>query len=253
MDKGTTAIQNVQLLKWGYESMVDIQYNLLVGLPGDTILEYSEMVRLMPRLYHLMPPTNFSQVIVTRFAPLHTTPWRFGYLGKVRHHPLYEVIFSESFIARTNFNLDNYCYNFEQYYENEPELLKIYDQLRLQTEFWKVSHLEREVVLSHRLLDGKVVIKDTRFGEQRDIVLGAIASDVYRFCLEQAMSLRKLEKRFPDSVALSAALGELDEQRVIWISDERVFSLGIDEAMVKKRIQLGFYSNWSSLAGEMTC
>ena len=56
MDKGVSASQNVQLLKWCREFGVRLSWNLLWGFPGEEDAWYAEMAAPLPLLEHLQPP-----------------------------------------------------------------------------------------------------------------------------------------------------------------------------------------------------
>jgi len=56
MNKGTTAIQNIQVLIWAQTLKLDVVWNYLYGLPGDQIEWYDSVVDIFPFLYHLQPP-----------------------------------------------------------------------------------------------------------------------------------------------------------------------------------------------------
>jgi ribosomal peptide maturation radical SAM protein 1 len=63
MDKGVTGMQNVYLLKLGYNYGIQINYNILYGIPGERTEWYQAMVRKIPRLFHLTPPVTRTETI----------------------------------------------------------------------------------------------------------------------------------------------------------------------------------------------
>lgn len=71
MRKGVNGAQNVQLLKWLSEYSIAVTFNILIGFPGETDADYLAMLALLPRLYHLAPPSvgHAIPVEVHRFAP----------------------------------------------------------------------------------------------------------------------------------------------------------------------------------------
>src|SRR5262249_3249602 len=121
MDKGVSGMQNVFLLRQGYVHGIQINYNILYGVPGDRAEWYERMVRLLPRLFHLTPPVTRTETIVTRFAPLQVNPSHFGSTSAPEHHRCYDCLFSEEFLSGTGFNLDNYAYYFERYFDYQPD------------------------------------------------------------------------------------------------------------------------------------
>ncbi len=74
MDKGTTALQNIQLLKWCREFGVKPEWNLLYGFPGEEPSDYIEMLPLIEAIPHLDPPTAYGPVRLDRFSPYHADP-----------------------------------------------------------------------------------------------------------------------------------------------------------------------------------
>ncbi len=79
MRKGTSAIQNVQLLKWCKGFGITCHWNLLYGFPGEKPADYDEMVALMESLHHLDPPSSCGLIRLDRFSPHFMTPEQSGF------------------------------------------------------------------------------------------------------------------------------------------------------------------------------
>jgi ribosomal peptide maturation radical SAM protein 1 len=69
MQKGVTALQNIQLLKWSKELGVAPHWNMIWGFPGEPPEEYARMAALVPLLTHLPPPRAFGSIRLDRFSP----------------------------------------------------------------------------------------------------------------------------------------------------------------------------------------
>jgi ribosomal peptide maturation radical SAM protein 1 len=93
MGKGTTRLQNIQLLKWCAELGVSPVWNVLYGFPGEEPREYEEMIELLPALVHLPPPLGSTKVRLDRFGPYWKWPERHG-LRNVRHWWSYDFVFA---------------------------------------------------------------------------------------------------------------------------------------------------------------
>jgi ribosomal peptide maturation radical SAM protein 1 len=104
MRKGVSAAQNVMLLRLAEEYGLILHYNLLVGFPGERGSDYRQLLHLLPRLWHLPPPTAGSVVPVEvhRFSPFHSTPEEFG-LRDVRPAPHYRHLLPASLGDRGDF------------------------------------------------------------------------------------------------------------------------------------------------------
>jgi ribosomal peptide maturation radical SAM protein 1 len=81
--KGVSAAQNIQLLKWLQEFGITPFYNILAGFPGETPADYEEMLRLIPALYHLAPPSTgrVQMAEVHRFSPFFDEAEQLGIKG----------------------------------------------------------------------------------------------------------------------------------------------------------------------------
>jgi ribosomal peptide maturation radical SAM protein 1 len=252
MDKGVRAIQNVQLLKWGFLDGVVINYNLIFGFPGDTPDEYRELAANMPRLYHLTPPVSRSEVALTRFAPLYETPERFG-LTKARAHAYYDVLFSRDFLERTGFQMDNYCYYFDRNFDFTPELAELYTRLVIQVSYWKKRQVEGGVMLAYKKANGRYAFVDTRFAQRETFVIEGVAAALYAVCDSQAIGTeeaiaRTIEITGSTREAALEALDELDRRRVVWQSDRMVLGLGVPSEIAVQRHRQGWRLAWPALA-----
>ncbi len=79
MEKGCTALQNIQLLRWCQELGIEAAWNILAGFPGEQPAEYEKMARLVPLLTHLAPPCSCAQVRLDRFSPFHVRSEAYGF------------------------------------------------------------------------------------------------------------------------------------------------------------------------------
>ena len=95
MNKGGTALGNVQLLKGLLEHGVQPLYNVLLDIPGEEAAHYDAMTALVPFIEHLPPPGGVLRMILMR----HSTYWRdasrFG-LREVRPKPYYDTLYPTS-------------------------------------------------------------------------------------------------------------------------------------------------------------
>lgn len=78
MDKGVSAIQNVQVLKWARELRMVVTWNVICGFPGELAEDYRGMAKLVPLISHLQPPASFARFRADRFSPVFNEPARFG-------------------------------------------------------------------------------------------------------------------------------------------------------------------------------
>jgi ribosomal peptide maturation radical SAM protein 1 len=79
--KGVRMLQNVALLKWCRELGIRVSWNLLYGVPGETLDDYEQQIVLMRRIPQFMPPTSVSRVRIDRFSPYHQRYADYGWTG----------------------------------------------------------------------------------------------------------------------------------------------------------------------------
>jgi ribosomal peptide maturation radical SAM protein 1 len=78
MRKGTTARQNVALLRDARGVQITLAWSLLWGFPGDRPAWYEETLAMLPLLHHLPPPAGFVPVSFDRFSPHFDQAEQFG-------------------------------------------------------------------------------------------------------------------------------------------------------------------------------
>ncbi len=218
MDKGVSATQNVYLLLLGRRYGIAILYNLLYGLPDDDPIAFEAMVRALPRLLHLDPPSTRGRIQITRFAPLQTIPGRFG-IAPASHERSYELIFSKEFLERSRFDLDRYCYIYELPFEPAPRLAKSYREIDRLCDLWVTIDRERQVDLLFTVeTEGQLQVKDTRVEPARTYSLNEDDSSVIlaaqQPCTRMALarSLTRLtSERLAESLSRLHLLGLLFE------------------------------------------
>jgi hypothetical protein len=79
--KGVRMLQNVALLKWCRELGIRVSWNLLYGVPGETLDDYQAQTDLMRKIPHLIPPTSVSRVRLDRFSPYYERFSEYGWTG----------------------------------------------------------------------------------------------------------------------------------------------------------------------------
>ena len=94
MRKGTTAMQNIQLLKWCKEIGIQVFWVLLYGLPGEDPADYRRMAVLIDQLTHLEPPQVIQAIRLDRFSPNFVSAKDLGFCN-VRPDRSYGLIYDE--------------------------------------------------------------------------------------------------------------------------------------------------------------
>lgn len=253
MDKGVLGIHNVLTLKGGYLYGIQINYNILYGLPNEDAEWYRQMLKQLPLLYHFTPPVSRTETVVTRFAPLQTDPNRFGISYKARHHRCYDVFFSQNFLREHPFSLDDHAYYFDRHFTYGEELPELYSMLVLQVENWKRQHREREVYLYYidAPNEDRLEVFDGRFDEETCFELRGAARHVYLTCdmkpVEERVLREDLHARgFVADDDLTSAISVLNERRLLWREKDQLLGVAVPYDVWAKHRESSWPRTWTA-------
>jgi ribosomal peptide maturation radical SAM protein 1 len=231
MHKGTTALQNIQLLKWCREYDISVSWNLLFGFPGETQEDYQETLELLKAIRFLQPPTACGPVRLDRFSPFFVDPAAFGIVN-VRPMPVYRFIypFPEESIRRI-------AYYFDYDYAPEVDPRGYADDVQRFVAEWSMDP-ERGHLQSLTRADGSLVLLDTRRGASNgQVVLSGLDRLVYEYC-SSARSLDTIQghvaRARPGSglsrVQIQAFLEWMTARRLMVTSGRKYLSLALGAA-----------------------
>jgi ribosomal peptide maturation radical SAM protein 1 len=266
MRKGTSAIDNLQALKWLTAFGVKCQWNFLTSVPGEELEWYEEVARLIPRLVHLPPPREPSGIAMERFSPLFARPSEEGV--RVTGPTAYtRLVFHD---VRPDL-LDRLSYDFEHEIIGRPRDLdaRIRDVLGPPVRAWREAHEARGCTLS--LVDGPgesllvigPLLRPERILRVRGLLRGFLKG-CESICREQRLLDRLAAQAFeeparepplepaayrrlveelgffgvqpeePPAVKLSDVIGFADERGWVYRECGRILSLPVDQTRFVK-------------------
>jgi ribosomal peptide maturation radical SAM protein 1 len=176
MNKGTTALQNIQVLKWCREYGVQADYNILYGFPGETDDDYQNLFQLLKAIRFLNPPTACGPIRLDRFSPYYREAINYGFQN-IRPLPPYKYIypFGDESVRRIAYYFD---------YDPAPGTTRPERsrELASRIEEWK-NNPETGSLQAFERPDGALAILDTRSHKHRSsIVLQGRDKAVYDYC-----------------------------------------------------------------------
>jgi ribosomal peptide maturation radical SAM protein 1 len=182
MCKGTTLIQNIQILKWGKESGILVLWNLLWGFPGEDPAEYAAMHQLIPKIVHLDPPTGYGHIRFNRFSRYHADPGAYG-ITCLTPARAYRYIYHS--LAERDLN-DLAVYFEAEYPDDSANYTRCLDAAL--KEWQSSSNAALDVFPAMQ----SIRIVDTRTtGKTEEYVFDGLAADVYLQC-DAAKTIREL-------------------------------------------------------------
>jgi ribosomal peptide maturation radical SAM protein 1 len=228
IDKGTTAMQNVRLLKWARELGVFITWNFLWDVPGEQEEWYAEMASWLPLVAHLQPP-GVDRMQFHRFSPYHFRSGDFAL--QLEPHPLYAYVYP---FASELANLAYYFHEparrpVREELARRPHLQNVMRRLGEWNRAWGqggFSPREAPVLLMDD--DGEVIeIADTRpCAVVPSLRLEGLDARVYRACSDgQTPATLRSMLSGDDAAAIDASIATLEARKLLLRQGERRLAL----------------------------
>jgi len=207
MRKGTTGLQNIQLMKWCKEYNISADWNIIYGFPGEKPEDYAKMLTLLRSIRFLKPPSGCGPIRLDRFSPYHNSPKEFGFIN-VRSLGPYKYLypFEEEILCRI-------AYYFDYDYDPSVDPTGFANEMLAFVTAWR-HEPEQGMLHSIPRLDGRLAILDTRSDAARsEYILSGPEKAVYEYCDEfhsLFAVLHHVQHLYPDQL--------IDEQQVLgWL------------------------------------
>jgi ribosomal peptide maturation radical SAM protein 1 len=223
MRKGTTAIQNIQLLKWCKEFCVEAQWNLLYGFPGENPADYKKTVDIIPWISHLKPPANIAVIRLDRFSPNFVSGDELG-ISNIRPDRSYRYVY-----ALPERDLVHFAYYFEHDYSDGRDPESYVGEAHRAVRRWQRDSAGRGLVFTDH--GEMIAILDFREGAREILtILSRHERALYLYC-DQHRS-RKMIDAFvaelgPTDLDVEESLARLVGSRLMIELDGRYLSLAV--------------------------
>lgn len=227
MGKGTTLLQNLQVLKWCEELKIGLAWNILAGFPGEPQEEYDRIAKLIPVLSHLPAPTGAGVIRLDRFSPYWQTPERFG-LSNVRHSWAYDVVYQA--LSREERLRIAYFFEFD-FQAGGQRNLYLFPMMR-EISHWRKDYGQRATLEVSSLNDAAVIL-DSRaaYGGSHAMPKVSPVSEVELEVLSELDSIssfEKLSEALPHLKNLGRLLSGMIEHGWIVRENDTYLSLVLD-------------------------
>lgn len=229
MRKGTSALRNIQLLKWCRRHAVTVDWNVLHGFPGETRDDYERMRALLPAIRFLGPPGAHGPIRLDRFSPYFMTPEKFGIASMqpvAAYFHLYP--FAAASVARI-------AYYFDFTYAAGHDPGDAARDFLIEVEDWMARPDPGTLTATDRG-DGSLVLHDTRRDATapRHVLRGA-AREAFLYC-DEIRGLDRIVAQLArcggdtrqDAATTEAMLEWMVQQRLMVGEGSLYLSLGLD-------------------------
>jgi ribosomal peptide maturation radical SAM protein 1 len=226
MNKGTTAIQNLEIMKNCEELRLTNASNIIVEFPGSEPADVAETLRTLD---YALP---FQPLQAVRFwlglqSPVWKTPQKFG-LKRAFNHPHWSVLFPSDVAASLIFPIQSYR-------GDRMRQRKLWQPVRQKIAAWRKAYdaLHRrplsDPILSYRD-GGDFVIVRQRCADTSPLThrLAGTSREIYLYCRSHR-PLSAILARFPGigETAARAFLAMMVEKRLMFAEDDRYLSLAV--------------------------
>lgn len=218
LEKGNSTLMNLQLLKWCCEMDIDVSWNLLCGIPGESDDWYAKMADWLPSIFHLQPPTGVSRVRYDRFSPYHMRARDFDLtLEPSRTYPYVYPLGKESLMRLAySFEDNKRPRHMHRALSDEPGQTRLQIVVMEWNEFWRNS----KPVLQVYDEGERLRFYDTRpCAIQRSWTVEGLEADVYRWC----------DSAQKPTEAMSAAIDRLLTGKVLLSMNGKLLALGVNQ------------------------
>jgi ribosomal peptide maturation radical SAM protein 1 len=221
MAKGTTAAQNLALLRYARATGLFLQWNLLHGFPNDELAFYEETLELLPLIVHLQPPVSPCPVVLDRFSPYFNHPERYG-IRELRPFSFYVGVLPEGVaVEKLAYHFDG---TFASAAREHPEVVKALGE---GVASWRRRYYgpETPVLRVERIGAGAYRLVDTRFEPREQILDEVQAAQLlvpralrdavrpsYAWALAQRLVVERDGKLVPLAVADPDLLVEMEDR-----------------------------------------
>jgi hypothetical protein len=217
MNKGVTALKNVEVLKAAAELEVPIQFNLFSCFPKMTDKDLRENLRVMNLITHILVSKNIliypGEFYLPGDCPVFLHNEDYG----IKKH--LESIFSLIFEGLNMPSFSNYPYPYE--FDNEEEQYKISGIIRAKVEEIKARKPEDYFMVYRNSAEG-LQIDVSRDSEKNVYILKPFEKEIYLSAIEKARFLKEVcEDSGMALEDLVAVLNHFEQKGLILYSSDR--------------------------------
>jgi ribosomal peptide maturation radical SAM protein 1 len=228
LNKGTTAIQNMEVMKYCEELGIRHLSNLLLGFPTS---DEDDVAETLANLSFVQPyqPLRPVRFWLGQNSPVDLSPERYG-LRQIRNHPNYRLLLPDELST-------SLCLMIKTYVGDRTRQHRLWRPVFRELKTWR-KHYDSlrgqhypAPLLGYR--DGRdfLLIRRRRKGTQMETFrLRGSSRAIYLFC-NARRSLAELREQFPRSSTdqLQAFITDMMEKRLMFQEGEQVLSLAVNE------------------------
>jgi hypothetical protein len=200
MDKGVRPLQNILCMKWAMYYGIEVNWNILIGFPGETDEDYRQQIQLIKLLSHLPPPECVGDLWLERFSPYYTRPEEYG-VTITGPGEAYPYVYDSGDI-----DLFRIAYDFEFTTQNEIDpVLRM--ELTETVQKWKTRHQSNDLpyLFFTKSMNFVTVYDDRSIGNPNKNRFEGATASIIVFCNESTKNMDQIKKHVKDLGAEESA------------------------------------------------
>lgn len=222
MNKNTTGMANLELLKWTTYHRISNSYNILYGFPGETEGDYRLQAEVIRRIPHMQPPYAMAQARPDRGSPMFEQPSDHS-IAFLRPAGCYGHIYPASY------NLGRVAYLFEHGFKVRLPT-RGHQECRTLVASWRRRwNHERRPYLRYIKTWQSVSIHDGRGETSRGYRFDDQWAQLYELCLDAKPREQILATLKCDDAWLDRALREFADKDLLISLDDKYLALALPE------------------------
>ncbi|MDP6657259.1 MAG: RiPP maturation radical SAM C-methyltransferase [Nitrospinaceae bacterium] len=227
MDKGVRPLQNILCMKWAMYYGIEVNWNILIGFPGETNEDYRNQIDLIRLLFHLPPPECVGDLYLERFSPYFSRPEEYGVTIKAPGEA-YSYVYDSPDI-----DLFKIAYDFEFTSENEidPELRS---ELLHTAQEWKERHQSDDMpyLIFTKSMNFVTIYDDRTAGNTVKKRLEGPSAWTLLFCNESAKSMDQIKEHIrelgvEEESAAEKAVQQLEDMGILYGEKGKYLTLAL--------------------------
>ena len=228
MDKGVRPLQNILCMKWAMYYGIEINWNILIGFPGETNDDYRQQINLIKLLFHLPPPECVGSLWLERFSPYFQRPEEYG-IKITAPGEAYPFVYDSPNIDHLKIAYD---FEFETTTQIDPQLKQ---ELFQTAEEWKARHQSEQLpyLIFTKAMDF-VTVYDQRSLESIKIRLEGPQAWAFICCNEAPKSVGQIRDFFrekmgkdPEDNLAENAIAYLEEKGLLYGERDKYLNLAL--------------------------
>jgi len=236
MNKGSTMLQNIQIIKWAQQYGMFIIYTIMHSFPNEKDEWFRELSHILPLLVHLQPPRGMSKLRFDRFSDYYLNPSHYGL--DLNALEIYSHIYPYD---QTTINSFAYFFEDKKKYRirEKPSVRHLFGRSKgnlhkinnIVTEWMKSYYSETPVRLNYEFSENKILIHDTRpVSFANNYVLNELEGEIFLLC-DEIHSIEEINNKLGGkykAADIDNAISSIIDKNVVLKHEHKLLTLAVE-------------------------